>query len=162
MRNERHTKEDFLNGVKNRIKNGSWGLEELNYLQDNHPKYHLNYEDIGNLLNDAFQYTYQLALEDGVMNQLEADQLAQIQKLAMAPIPQNRMQRDALKHQIMFLVNRIEFTHALQERAQLDATIEEQVEVPPPTPQKEPVKERVNSVYYKTPRPKLTPYNSWY
>lgn len=164
MRNERHTKEDFLAGVKNRINNGSWGLEELNYLNDYHAKYHLNYEDIGDLLDNAFKYAYQLALEDGIMNQLESDQLGEIQKLSMAPIPQNRMQREALKHHIMFLMNKIEFNHALQEQAQLQEDLAPEpvpVKKPEPVPEVEPVKHRVNSVYHRTPRPKLTPYSYW-
>jgi len=157
MRNERHSKLDFLSGVTERVKDGRWGLDEVEYLYENHSKYHLNYEDIGNMLNELFQYTYHLALEDGVMNEMEIDQLTQVQKLAMAPIPQNKMEREALKHQIRSLVKKIEVSHHLQEQVQLEAHIEEKLEEV-----KEPIKERVNSVYYRTPRPKLTPYNSWY
>jgi hypothetical protein len=159
MRRERHTKEDFLTGVQERVKTHVWGLDEINYLHENHSKYHLNYEDIGNLLNDVFIHTYQLALEDGVMNQLEVDQIAQIQKLAMAPIPQNKMQRDALKHQILFLRNKIDFAHVLQEQEQLKEKLNHELTPEPEfKPEIESVKEKINRVYYKTPRPKLTPY----
>jgi hypothetical protein len=98
-----------------------------------------------------------LALEDGIMNQLEVDQIAQIQKLTMAPIPQNKMQREALKHQILFLRNKIDFAHVLQEQEQLKEQIEPEP-TPVPKPEVESVKEKINKVYYKTPRPKLTPY----
>lgn len=190
MRIDRNTKEDFLKGIKQRINDGSWGLDELSYLLDNNMKYHLNYEDIGVLLKDAFIYTYALAMEDGVLNELENDQLANFQRLAMEPVPKNRAQRQDIRNQIIFLTRRFELTHGIQENLQqqpkpnlkpkpipvkkaavlapvlnpnivpknkeLEENLENEFE---PEPEPETVKERVNNVYYKYPRPKLTPYN---
>lgn len=153
MRIDRNTKEDFLAGVTARIENGSWGLDEVEYLQENHSKYHLNYDDIGTLLQAVYTYTYGMAMEDGIVNQLENDELAQIQKLRLAPAPQNKVQRDNLKLQIMFLVKRFEIVNSLQEKVQLENQIIQEKALEP-----EPVKERVNSLYYKYPKPKLTPY----
>ena len=135
MRNERNTKEVFLAGIKERIKDGRWGLDEVEYLQENHPKYHLNYDDIGTLLMDAYQYTYYLALEDGVVDELELDQLTQIKKLTMSPIPQNKAQREDLKFQIRFLVRKIEELNFVHEQ-----TLEQEVIN---TPEPEPMKQRV-------------------
>jgi hypothetical protein len=153
MRSERNTKEEFLGGVQDRIKNGHWGLDEIEYLLENHSKYHLNYDDIGVLLNDVYKYTYYMALEDGVMDQLEVDQLTQINKLIMAPVPQNKAQREELKFQIRFMARKIEQVHAIHEKV-----LEQEHAQYEPQPEPEPMKERVNKVYYKSPRPKLTPY----
>lgn len=158
MRNLRNTKEDFVKGVMERFDSGKWGLKELEYLNDNHTRYHLTYEDIGNFVLHLYQYVYTMAMEDGVITELEQDQLIEIRNLAIAPAPKNRFEIDRLKVKALTLINRIEKANALQENVVLENDLAQDLAV---KQEKEMIQEEVKRVYYRnypTPYPKLTPY----
>jgi hypothetical protein len=158
MRNLRNTKEEFVSGVVERINDGRWGLEEVQYINEHRAKYHLNYEDIGSFLVQAYHYAYSLALEDGVITQLEQARLGEINKFFVSNyLPSNKAERDELKAKILLLTRRFEKSHNLQHQVQAenDMGLENQIK------KENEMKEKVSSVYYRrypTPYPKLTPY----
>jgi hypothetical protein len=154
MRELRNTKEDFIKGVQARIDDGRWGVEEVEYLNEYRQKYHLNYDDIGLFLVQVYKYTYTMAMEDGVLSQLELDELNQIQQLSYT-VPKNKFERDALKVKIMTLTKQYEKTNVVQESMDLENVYKKENE------HRMELKNKVNNLYYRTPYPKLTPYTSY-
>ncbi len=156
MRKLRNTKEEFVAGVHERINDGRWGLEEIQYISEHHTKYHLNYEDIGSFLVQAYYYAYSLALEDGVISQLEQARLGEIRAVVNTnSIPSNRVQREDLKNRILILTRRFEKSHNLQHQYHVENDLENEAKI------EIEMKEKVGSIYYRrfpTPYPKLTPY----
>jgi len=154
MRPLRNKKEDFIIGVVDRLKDGRWGVNEIDYLNENHSRYHLNYEDIGMLLVYAYKYAYTMAMEDGVVTQLEQDQLNQINLMYnYSYLPKSRYEREALKVKILVLTRQYEKTNTVQENIILEDHYKQENEI----------KNEVKSIYYKSryPRPKLTPYSNY-
>ncbi|NCP98407.1 hypothetical protein GW796_00840 [archaeon] len=154
MRPLRNKKEDFIIGVVDRLKDGRWGVNEIDYLNENHSRYHLNYEDIGMLLVYAYKYAYTMAMEDGVVTQLEQDQLNQINLMYnYSYLPKSRYEREALKVKILVLTRQYEKTNTVQESIILEDHYKQENEI----------KNEVKSIYYKSryPRPKLTPYSNY-
>lgn len=146
-------KQKFIEEINKKIKNGDWGLEEINHLEENKIKYHLNYEDIGYFLNIAYDYVYNMALENGEISDLEMNNLISFKKTMANVIPTNREQRIALRFQINQLVKRFEVDHVFEQKLDLE------------NEKKELMKKKVKSLYYLPPwlrKPKLTPYSSYY
>lgn len=146
-------KQKFIEEISKKIKNGDWGLEEINHLEENKIKYHLNYEDIGYFLDMAYVYVYNMALEDGEISALEMNELINFKKTMINTIPTNKEERLALKFQIGQLVKRFEKEHVFEQNLDLENSNQELM------------KKKVKSLYYLPPwlrKPKFTPYSSYY
>jgi len=159
MRRLRNSKEDFVNSILEKIDNGELGLNEIEYLNENHLKYHLTYEDISNFLLHLYEYVYTMAMEDGIITELEQKQLAEIKNFPIHPMPKNRFERDLLKTKILTLVKRIEKTNSAQEEIELENDLAEEMTLK--QKYSENTKEKINKLYYKnylTPYPKLKPF----
>lgn len=143
--------EQFKMQVVERIKDGRWGLEQVQHLNDNKLQYHLTNEDIGMFLMHTYNYTYYMAMEDGIMTELEERQLAQIKSYYnyLNP-PKNRYEIENIKTKIANLTKKFEKTNAVSEEMDQQARAQE-------------IQQEVKNVY-RTPRytrPKLTPYDNY-
>lgn len=159
MRNLKNTKEEFTAGVVERLRDGRWGMEEVEYLNENRQKYNLNYEDIGFFLIETYKYTYAMAMEDGIITPVEQAELNIINQLFMEQMPKRRGERELLKAKIFTLTRRFEKTNGMQEQMDMEQAYvlsqEQKLE------HDAEMKKKVSSIYYRlpTPYPKLTPYN---
>lgn len=152
MKNIKNTKEEFIHGVTERLRDGRWGLEEIEFLNENRKKYSLTCDEIGFFLVETYRYTYAMAMEDGVVTQLEQDELSAINKLYLEHSPNKKSDREILKAKIFVLTRRFEKANQMQEDMDKENTL---------INKKKEIKENISSVYYKkypTPYPKLTPY----
>ncbi len=146
-------KQKFIEEISKKLKNGDWGLEEVNHLEENKIKYHLNYEDIGYFLTVTYNYVYGLALENGEISDLEMANLLTLKNTLSTAIPENKEQRIALKMQITELVKKFKKDQIMEHHLELESN---KIEL---------MKQKVKSLYYLPPwlrTPKLTPYNSYY
>ena len=152
MRNLKNTKEEFINGVADRLRDGRWGLDEIEFLNENRKRYSITCDEIGFFLVEAYRYTYAMAMEDGVVTPLEQEELSVINKLYMENLPHKRADREILKAKIFVLTRRFEKTNQIQEQMEKAQNL---------INRQEEIKSEVSSVYYRklpTPYPKLTPY----
>ncbi len=145
-------KQKFIDEISKKIENGDWGLEEIEHLEENKIKYHLNYEDIGLFLMVAYDYVYNLAIENGEISGLEMNNLIAFKKAMVGVMPKNKEQRMALKFQINQLVKKFEKEHSFENN--LESENKQEV-----------IKKKVKSLYYLPSwlrKPKFTPYSSYY
>lgn len=160
--------QQFMENVSACFRSGRWNLEHIEYLNENRLKYHLSHEDIGLFLMQHYQYTYTMAMEDGVINELENQNLIQIKSLYnhLNP-PKNRYEIQNIKNKINHLTRRYEVTNGVQEQMHIN---EENIDF---VEQKEEaefnakynLQEEVKNTYHKRniryPVPKLTPYRNY-
>ncbi len=167
MRKLRNTKEDFMEKVLEKVKSNEWGLEELEYLNQNHSNYHLKCEDIGFLLLQAYRHSYQMAIEDGVVTDAEQKVLSDINVMFMQHIPTSKSERDFVKAKIFALTRSFdkgykpkEQLNQVPEQANTNTNTVTKIEAADNEMENE-IKEKLATAYYRTPRypyPKLTPY----
>ncbi len=161
-------KQIFLNEIKNKISSGDWGVEEIESLEENHVKYHLNYDDIGMLLVHSYSYVYSLVYEDGTLSQLELKNLQEFNTLVLNNnYPANKLNREELKFKIRSLVKVFEANNVLEENLNLKDTLQNQeiLENSQEIENQKKVKEEnrkkdFKKIFYWT-RPKLTPYSNY-
>lgn len=173
MRKLRNTKEAFMEKVLEKVKSNEWGLEELEYLNENHSNYQLKCEDIGFLLLQAYRYSYQLAIEDGVVTPDEQKVLSDINVMFMQHIPTSRQERDLVKAKIFALTKSFDRGYKPKEQANLTTepanlttepansnTLAKVEAADNEMEQSLGMKEKISTAYYRlpTPYPKLTPY----
>lgn len=159
-------KQIFLNEIKKKISTGKWDLEDIESLENNHVKYHLNYNDIGLLLVDVYRYVYSMVYEDGHLSQLELENLKQFNTLILTNnYPSTRVHREDLKFRIRSLVKVFEVNNVLEEDLILKQGLEERAalinnrELESENKLKEENRKKdFKKIFYWT-RPKLTPYS---
>lgn len=145
---ELNKKQVFINEIKKNISNNKWGLKEVEILENNHVKFHLNYDDIGGLLAYTYKHAYNLFYEDGVLSPIEHINLKKLDDLVINNYyPQNRFQRDEMKMQIRLLINTFQKNNIREEQLDFQQDLEE-----------EQVRKNFKKIFYWT-RPKLTPYS---
>ena len=113
-------RKEFKLLVSEKFLTGQWGLNEFIVLKENKFKYNLNLDDLGLFLFQIYQYTYHMALEDGIITKLEKSQLNEINMVYNQILPRNVYEKNALMNKISTLVKSYEKTNGVQENLQLN------------------------------------------
>jgi len=148
----------FNQEVAKKIHTGEWGLNEINFLQENKQKYHLTHANISYYLQELYRYTYTLAMQDGLISQSEQHLLSLIRTHLSSPhMPTNRFGLEHLKLRIETAQ-----THCLKHRPDYQEQFQHKYE------HENQMQQEITSTYNNSPtpkygyaRPKLTPYSQY-
>lgn len=156
LENTMSPKEYFNHLALERINSGQWGLQQVEYLQQNRKEYNLDFNDINLYILHVYRYTYNMAMQDGYINEEEQDYLQHIKLLYNHHNPpRNAAAVAAIKTHITAIAKNFISNHntdAIEEAERLRK--EEQMRQEAANVYKKPVP--------RHPTPKLTPYSNFW
>lgn len=71
-------KQELILKITDKIQTGEWGLQHINYIHEHKHDYNLDNSDVGLLLTELYRQAYVFAMEDGILNDLERENLLKI------------------------------------------------------------------------------------
>lgn len=156
LENTMSPKEYFNHLALERINSGQWGLQQIEYLQQNKKEYNLGAEDINLYILHIYRYTYNMAMQDGQVDQEELEYLSRIKALYNHQNPpKTAASITALKLHINAISRNFVNNH------NQDIKDEEELKA-----KEKKMKEEAERVYKKPlptyPTPKLTPYSNFW